>query len=606
MGHIGYSSSAQTGIMHDLHLSLALYSTFGSIVTVGAMTGSIVSGKIADYAGRRVVYMGSFSLGLAGIPWITHAHPVTKTISRKTHDLSPTLSSSLVIFVQHIAILFIDPLTLIHNLKKLCGSLFYLREPSEFSSPLLPIGAQGYGGNHGNDYEEKRQKETWSVPPILILTTLVAVSGSYVFGSAVGYSSPAQTGIMDDLNLGVAEYSLFGSILTIGAMIGAIISGRIADYAGRRTAMGFSEVFCILGWLAIAFAKVGWWLYVGRLFVGCGMGLLSYVVPIYIAEITPKNLRGGFTTVHQLMICCGVSLTYLVGAFLNWRILALLGIIPCIVQLLGLFFIPESPRWLAKFGHWERSESVLQRLRGKNADVSQEATEIRDFTEALQRETESIIGLFQLQYLKSLTVGVGLMILQQFGGVNGIAFYASSIFISAGFSGSIGMIAMVAVQIPMTALGVLLMDKSGRRPLLLISASGTCLGCFLAALSFTLQDLHKWKEGSPILALAGVLVYTGSFSLGMGGIPWVIMSEIFPINVKGSAGSLVTLVSWLCSWIVSYAFNFLMSWSSAGTFFIFSSICGFTILFVAKLVPETKGRTLEEVQASLNPYSTKT
>ena len=176
----------------------------------------------------------------------------------------------------------------------------------------------------------------------------------------------------------------------------------------------------------------------------------------------------------------------------------------------------------------------------------------------------------------------------------------------AGFSGSIGMIAMVAVQIPMTALGVLLMDKSGRRPLLLISASGTCLGCFLAALSFTLQDLHKWKEGSPILALAGVLVYTGSFSLGMGGIPWVIMSEIFPINVKGSAGSLVTLVSWLCSWIVSYAFNFLMSWSSAGTFFIFSSICGFTILFVAKLVPETKGRTLEEVQASLNPYSTKT
>ncbi|KAL5136015.1 Sugar transporter ERD6-like 5 [Glycine soja] len=549
MGHIGYSSSAQTGIMHDLHLSLALYSTFGSIVTVGAMTGSIVSGKIADYAGRRVVYMGSFSLGLAGIPWITHAHPVTKTISRKTHDLSPTLSSSLVIFVQHIAILFIDPLTLIHNLKKLCGSLFYLREPSEFSSPLLPIGAQGYGGNHGNDYEEKRQKETWSVPPILILTTLVAVSGSYVFGSAVGYSSPAQTGIMDDLNLGVAEYSLFGSILTIGAMIGAIISGRIADYAGRRT--------------------VGWWLYVGRLFVGCGMGLLSYVVPIYIAEITPKNLRGGFTTVHQ-------ELFHVLCNF-----------------------------W-AKFGHWERSESVLQRLRGKNADVSQEATEIRDFTEALQRETESIIGLFQLQYLKSLTVGVGLMILQQFGGVNGIAFYASSIFISAGFSGSIGMIAMVAVQIPMTALGVLLMDKSGRRPLLLISASGTCLGCFLAALSFTLQDLHKWKEGSPILALAGVLVYTGSFSLGMGGIPWVIMSEIFPINVKGSAGSLVTLVSWLCSWIVSYAFNFLMSWSSAGTFFIFSSICGFTILFVAKLVPETKGRTLEEVQASLNPYSTKT
>ncbi|KAK7284314.1 hypothetical protein RJT34_19059 [Clitoria ternatea] len=479
-------------------------------------------------------------------------------------------------------------------------------ESNEFSSPLLSTELQGHGDNYGVDCEENRHRGTGSVPPVLILTTLVAVSGSYVFGSAVGYSSPSQIGIIDDLNLSVAQYSIVGSILTIGAMIGAVISGRIADYAGRRVAMGFSEVFCILGWFAIAFSKVFWWLYVGRLLVGCGMGLLSYVVPVYIAEITPKNLRGAFTTVHQLMICCGVSLTYLIGAFLNWRILALIGTIPCLVQLLGLFFIPESPRWLAKFGSWERSESALRQLRGKNADVSQEATEIKDFTEALQRKTEdSIIGLFRLQYMKSLIVGVGLMILQQFGGVNAIAFYATSIFISAGFSGSIGTIAMVAVQIPMSTLGVFLMDKSGRRPLLLISASGTCLGCFLAALSFLLQDLHIWKEVSPILALVGVLVYTGSFSLGMGAIPWIIMSEIFPINVKGSAGSLVTLVSWFCSWIVSYAFNFLMTWNSSGTFFIFASICGFTILFVAKLVPETKGRTLEEIQSSLNPYSTK-
>ncbi|XP_030956918.1 sugar transporter ERD6-like 5 isoform X2 [Quercus lobata] len=167
-----------------------------------------------------------------------------------------------------------------------------------------------------------------------------------------------------------------------------------------------------------------------------------------------------------------------------------------------------------------------------------------------------------------------------------------------GFLGSIGTIAMVIVQIPMTALGVILMDKSGRRPLLL---ERRLLACGIVIL----LDLQTWIKTTPILALVGVLVYTGSFSLGMGGIPWVIVSEIFPINMKGSVGSLLTLVSWLSSWIVSYAFNFLMDWSSAGTFFTFSSICGLTVLFVEKFVPETKGRTFEEIQASLNPFSTK-
>ncbi|KAI4301847.1 hypothetical protein L6164_035087 [Bauhinia variegata] len=492
-------------------------------------------------------------------------------------------------------------------------------EASQLSSPLLfkgkarlADGAAGYSvrGNDGIDYE-KGQKQSVngdsasSATANLIFTTFIAVCGSYVFGSAVGYSSPAQSGIMGDLSLTLPEYSLFGSILTIGAMVGAIVSGRIADYTGRRGAMGFSDIVCILGWLAIAFSKDAWWLDLGRLLVGCGMGLLSYAVPVYIAEITPKNLRGGFTTVHQLMICCGVSLTYLIGAFLNWRVLAIIGTIPCLVQLLGLFFVPESPRWLAKIGHMENCESVVQRLRGEKSDISQEVAEIRDYTEILKRQTGAgIFELFQWKYFPSLLVGVGLMILQQFGGVNGIAFYASSIFVSAGFSGSVGTIAMVAVQIPMTALGVILTDKSGRRPLLLVSAGGTCLGCFLAGLSFFLQDLHKWKDISPILALVGVLVYTGSFSLGMGGIPWVIMSEIFPITVKGSAGSLVTLVSWLGSWIISYAFNFLMNWSSAGTFFIFSGVCGFTVMFILKLVPETKGRTLEEIQASMSAHST--
>ncbi|PIN08555.1 putative transporter (major facilitator superfamily) [Handroanthus impetiginosus] len=457
------------------------------------------------------------------------------------------------------------------------------------TSPLLP---PDVGGG-------ERRSSSDSATLVLVLSTFVAVAGSYVFGSAVGYSSPAQSGILEDLGLTLAEYSLFGSISTIGAMVGAIVSGKIADLFGRRGAMGFAELFNIVGWVAIAFSKNAWWLDIGRLSTGFGVGLLSYVVPVYIAEITPKNLRGAFTAVNQLMICCGVSVMYLVGNFINWRVLALIGTIPCLIQIVGLFLIPESPRWLAKMGKWDGSRASLVRLRGKNANIFEEAAEISDYTRMLEQLKDSrIMDLFQRKYAHSLIVGVGLMVLQQFGGVNAIAYYASAVFSSAGFSYRVGTTTMVIVQVPMTVLGTLLMDKSGRRPLLLVSVTGTCLGCFLIGLSYYLQD-HKLWDSSPSLAFGGVLLFSASFSLGLGGIPWVIMSEIFPINVKGLAGSLVTVINWFGTWIITYSFNFLAQWSSAGTFFVFAIISGLTIVFIIKLVPKTKGRTLEEIQASM-------
>ncbi|VAH25138.1 unnamed protein product [Triticum turgidum subsp. durum] len=416
---------------------------------------------------------------------------------------------------------------------------------------------------------------------VVVASTAVAVAGSFVFGISVGYSSPSQEGIMRDLHLSLAEYSVFGSILTIGAMLGAIVSGTIADRVGRRCAMAISDVFCILGYLLIVFSKNSVWLDLGRLSIGCGIGLLSYVVPVYISEITPKNLRGRFAAVNQFMICCGASLAYALGTCITWRTLAIVGVTPCLLQLVGLLVIPESPRWLAKIGHSGALEEALQKLRGKETDISEEAADIKDFTEKLQHLPQSkMLDLFQKDYIHAV-VGVGLMVLQQFGGVNAICFYASEIFVSAGFSsGNTGMLAMVAVQIPMTALGVLLLDKAGRRPLLMVSAAGTCLGCLLVGLSFLSKEHHWAKDLNVALALTGIL--------------------IFPIHMKGSAGSLVTLVSWLGSWIVSYAFNFLLLWSSYGTFFMFASICGLTVVFVERLVPETKGRTLEEIQASMN------
>uniref|UniRef100_A0A7N2L465 Major facilitator superfamily (MFS) profile domain-containing protein n=2 Tax=Quercus lobata TaxID=97700 RepID=A0A7N2L465_QUELO len=439
-----------------------------------------------------------------------------------------------------------------------------------------------------------------SATVILVISTFVVACSTFTGGSVGVYSSLAESGIIADLGLTVAEYSVFGSIMTIGALIGALVSGRTTDLIGRRCTFWIVDIFYIMGWLAIIFSKGVWLLDFGRLSLGLGFGLTCFVGPVYLAEITPKNLRGGFMSIALSMASYGASFSFLIGSFISWRMLAIIGCIPCLLLLLCLFFIPESPRWLAKIGKEREFEAALQRLKGQNADTSHEASEIKDYTENLQKiSDDKILNLFQRKYVHLVIVGVGLMVVQGLAGPYVFTFYMSEIFDSAGISSTVGYLVVAIFQIPATVLGASLIDKFGRRTLLMASAFGECLGCFLAGLSFLLQDHNWWKEVSPILALIGVLVYLGSYSFGMGGIPWIIVSEIFPINVKGSAGTLCNLVSWFCSWVVSYTFNFLFEWSSAGTFFIYSSICGFGVLFVAKLVPETKGRTLEEIHESL-------
>ncbi|PON85529.1 Sugar/inositol transporter [Trema orientale] len=423
-----------------------------------------------------------------------------------------------------------------------------------------------------NGGELRRDFSSTSFTFVVVFSTLVAASGSYVYGNAVGYSSPAKSGIVNDLGLTLAEFSVFGSIQSIGAMFGALGSGKLADIIGRKGAMGVSDIICITGWLAIAFAKGAWWLDVGRFLVGCGIGLISYVVPIYIAEITPKNVRGTFLSTKHLMISFGKALFFLIGSVVSWRTLALIGLVPCLFQLLGLFFIPESPRWLMKMELLKKFENSLYRLRGENADISEEKAEIKDYTEYCKKISgDGILSLFQRKYAFCLTIGLGLLLFQQFGGLGGIVFYTSTILQSAGFPSNIGSVVVGIAQ---------------------ISATGICLGCFLTGVSFLLKDLHSGEKLTPVLALIGILVYYASFGVGMEGMPWIIASEILPINIKGSAGSVINVVSWSSSWLVSYSFNFIFEWSSAG-------VCAANVLFIWKLVPETKGRTLEELQASL-------
>lgn len=436
-----------------------------------------------------------------------------------------------------------------------------------------------------------------------IFCTMVVALGPVQFGYTNGYSSPAEDKVISDLSLTVSQYSLFGSLSNVGAMVGAIVSGKVADFIGRKGALIVAAIPNIAGWLIIAFANDAALLYVGRLLTGFGVGVISFTVPVYIAETAPKQLRGSLGAVNQLSVTIGIMLAYLFGLFVPWRPLAIIGVIPCALLIVGLFFIPESPRWLAKIGMNAAFEGALQTLRGYETDVTLEEAEIKSAVETDNQESQiGFSELLEMRYLYPLTIGIGLLLLQQLSGVNGIMFYSTSIFKSAGISsGNVATLGLGAIQVIMTAITTWLMDRAGRRVLLMISSAGMAFFIFLVGLAFFLKSHvsgSSYQTFFSVLALFGLLFYIISFSLGIGAIPWVLMSEILPPNVKGVGGSVATLANWLSSWAVTMTINLLLLWSAAGTFWIYAGVCLFTLIFVALWVPETKGQGLEEIQSS--------
>nr|VDC63703.1 unnamed protein product [Brassica rapa] len=499
---------------------------------------------------------------------------------------------------------------------------------SDLRRPFLHTGSWYRMGSRQSSMLESSLAIRDSSISVLACVLIVAL-GPIQFGFTCGYSSPTQAAITKDLGLTVSEYSVFGSLSNVGAMVGAIASGQIAEYMGRKGSLMIAAIPNIMGWLSIAFAKDTSFLYMGRLLEGFGVGIISYTVPVYIAEIAPQNMRGALGSVNQLSVTVGIMLAYLLGLFVPWRILAVLGVLPCTLLIPGLFFIPESPRWLAKMGLTDDFETSLQVLRGFDTDITIEVNEIKVFTKVkhdtgfimfiaewfvnftdIQRSVASsgkrsairFVDLKRRRYYFPLMVGIGLLVLQQLGGINGVLFYSSTIFASAGVSSSnVATFGVGAVQVLATAVATWLVDKSGRRLLLMISSIGMTISLVIVAVAFYLKEFVSPDSNMynilSMVSVVGVVAMVIACSLGMGPIPWLIMSEILPVNIKGLAGSIATLANWFVSWLVTMTANMLLAWSSGGTFTLYALVCGFTVAFVSLWVPETKGKTLEEIQA---------
>jgi sugar porter (SP) family MFS transporter len=437
--------------------------------------------------------------------------------------------------------------------------------------------------------------------PFLFVVALIAALGGFLFGYDTGVISGALLYIKGDLGASSFEQEAIVGALLIGAAIGAIIAGYLADAISRRWTKVLSGSVYTLGALACAFSQTPNQLIASRFVLGLSVGTASFVSPMYLAELSPKRIRGGLVSFNQLMIVSGILAAYIVNFGLkgigadNWRWMLGLGAVPGLMLAIGMTLMPYSPRWLAERGREDEARAVLERTH-KQEDVDEELESIKK----VASEEGHLRDLLGASVRPMLIVGLGLAIFQQIVGINTIIYYAPTIlsFTGSSASSAIGQTVAIGVtNLVFTIVAILLLDRLGRRVFLLVGTIGltvalVVLGAFFA--SGTLQ------ANASALALIALVVYIASFAMGLGPVFWLMISEIFPLEIRGPAMALCTIANWLFNFIVS--FTFLSLASAIGkqwTFWLYAIIGAIAVSFFFLRVPETKGRSLEQIQQDL-------
>ena len=432
----------------------------------------------------------------------------------------------------------------------------------------------------------------------LMAIAFCALFGGLNFGLSIGYSSPSIPSMIKRGVLKKEDSGWFGSLLTIGALMGAPLGGWLLENLGRKKSLTCLSVPFSLGYIVISFASNPVQCNLGRFLTGLGSGMVTCCVPMYIAEISTISMRGILGSCVQLSITIGIALAYILGSFLEWRSLSDFCIVPCILGGILSLFIPETPRYLLMKNRKPEAIKALSRLRDPHTNVNEECREIEEssgpeesvsFSEMLKRRE-----LFQ-----PLILVIAIMIFQQLSGINAVMFYTVSIFESAvGDFAYTATIIIGIVQIFATMAAVYLVDRAGRKKLLHVGGIVMSANLFLFGLYYKLAASNLLGETMKIwMPVFCLTIYILGFSLGWGPVPMLIMSEMIPTRCKGTAGSMAIVASWGSAFIVTSQFTaFQELMGQDNSFYIFGFFSMIAVWFVGRYIPETKGKSLEDIE----------
>jgi sugar porter (SP) family MFS transporter len=430
--------------------------------------------------------------------------------------------------------------------------------------------------------------------------------GGLLFGYDTGVISGALLFIPNDFKLSPFLQGAIVGALLLGAALGSAVAGRISDAVGRKRLIIGAGVIFTGGALLAALAPSVGILIAARFILGLAVGSAALAVPIYLSEIAPTEIRGAIASLNQLMIVTGILAAFIVNAILasseNWRLMLGLAAVPSVMLLIGMIFMPETPRYLVHTGEEEEAREVLEELPGDE----QPKERIEEIREVDQEETDSgLRALFREKWVRpALIVAIGLAVFQQLVGINTIIYYAPTTLTNVGFGDSAAIYANLiigVINVGMTVIAIRIIDRVGRKPMLLAGVCGMVASLVVLGIAnAVLAKPHHPGDPAAIITLITLATFIASFAATWGPVVWVMLPEVLPLSVRGTAMGVAVCLQWLANFAVAQTFPlFLSSFGTSASFLIYAGLGVLAGLFVVRFVTETKGRSLEEIEADL-------